>query len=584
MGGGLLNLISESKLNVFVHGNPNKTFFKKKFTKHTNFGMQTYRINTETNINNLHITKEATISFKIINYGDLMLENYLVLTLPDIWSPIVKINDLSHNDSSLNLYPYEFKWIENIGSQLIKNVKYSVNGKTIQEFTGQYIYCKAEKELNSEKKKLFDEMTGNTKQLNDPANYGGRKNIYPNAVYLNNAQQNTIEPSIRGRKIYVPLNHFTLLSKNKFFPLLLLNNNILNIEIKCRPLFELFVVRHIPTNTYNIKEYEKFVRYFLEPNKNIKMNNFTKLNHLFRSGFFLKNIEKIGKYVFPDQNKEEYEMYRFLKSLDFDYINTIEESVDGLIQLKAHGTITGKINDKKLFNIDNNSKNMEKILKKMDIHLLVKYIYLNNDERNKFINNNNYIFNYIVEKDFLDYQDENIINLSTSGLLYSWMWFFQRSDVKFRNQWSNYTNWETNELPFKGIAGKYSSLDDEDLIKIPSNIYDIICKNISDSYSPADLSLVNISRIIRDQTHFLPYIISGPKRHNNVKDILKSFSIICDGKYRENNLDFGIFKYIEKYFTDNICLKYIYISLAPAHKAFGCVNNILTACSILNGG
>ena len=33
----------------------------------------------------------------------------------------------------------------------------------------------------------------------------------------------------------------------------------------------------------------------------------------------------------------------------------------------------------------------------------------------------------------------------------------------------------------------------------------------------------------------------------NSKDILQNFSILIDGKYRENNLDSGVFKYIEKY-------------------------------------
>ena len=31
------------------------------------------------------------------------------------------------------------------------------------------------------------------------------------------------------------------------------------------------------------------------------------------------------------------------------------------------------------------------------------------------------------------------------------MWFFQRSDVNLRNEWSNYTNWPYKDLPFPCI-------------------------------------------------------------------------------------------------------------------------------------
>ncbi len=40
MPGGLLNLISSGNQNIYLNGNPSKTFFKTKYAKYTNFGMQ----------------------------------------------------------------------------------------------------------------------------------------------------------------------------------------------------------------------------------------------------------------------------------------------------------------------------------------------------------------------------------------------------------------------------------------------------------------------------------------------------------------------------------------------------------------
>ena len=44
MAGGLLNIISSGNNNIFLTGNPCKTFFKVTYVKYTNFGMQNFRI------------------------------------------------------------------------------------------------------------------------------------------------------------------------------------------------------------------------------------------------------------------------------------------------------------------------------------------------------------------------------------------------------------------------------------------------------------------------------------------------------------------------------------------------------------
>ena len=49
------------------------------------------------------------------------MDTYLVITLPNIWSPIYP-----PNENSKQWVPYEFKWIDNIGCQLIKEVELHV--------------------------------------------------------------------------------------------------------------------------------------------------------------------------------------------------------------------------------------------------------------------------------------------------------------------------------------------------------------------------------------------------------------------------------------------------------------------------
>ena len=92
MAGGLLNLIANGNQNVILNGNPSKTFFKTKYSKYTNFGLQKFRIDYE-GLRTLRMNEESHFQFKINRYADLLMASYLVLTLPNIWSPIYPPKD-----------------------------------------------------------------------------------------------------------------------------------------------------------------------------------------------------------------------------------------------------------------------------------------------------------------------------------------------------------------------------------------------------------------------------------------------------------------------------------------------------------
>ena len=118
MAGGLLNIISNGTANVILTGNPTKTFFKVAYSKYTNFGLQKFRLDYDGQ-RDLRLTEESKFTFKIKRYGDLLMDTYVVMTLPDIWSPIYHPCSETNNRWS----PYEAKWIQHLGSQLIKEVE-----------------------------------------------------------------------------------------------------------------------------------------------------------------------------------------------------------------------------------------------------------------------------------------------------------------------------------------------------------------------------------------------------------------------------------------------------------------------------
>ena len=235
MPGGILNLIAYGNQNIIINGNPKKTFFKSVYMKHTNFGIQKFRLDYEGS-RTLNPNEETIYKFKVPRNAELLLDSYLCFTLPDIWSPILPPVLGTDGDSTGDIWkPYHFKWIDNIGSSAIANVKVSIGSQIIQEYPGEYIRCVAERDFPENKKKLFDEMTGNIEELTNPEHFGGnRRNHYPNSFYSSSIEGS--EPSIRGRKIYVPLNPWFMNGSKVALPLVSLQYSEVIIEITMRPL------------------------------------------------------------------------------------------------------------------------------------------------------------------------------------------------------------------------------------------------------------------------------------------------------------------------------------------------------------
>ena len=88
MAGGLMNLVSEGQQNIILNGNPTKSFFKTTYAKYTNFGLQKFRVDFD-GAKTLRLSEESTFNFKVPRYADLLMDTYLVVNLPNIWSPIL---------------------------------------------------------------------------------------------------------------------------------------------------------------------------------------------------------------------------------------------------------------------------------------------------------------------------------------------------------------------------------------------------------------------------------------------------------------------------------------------------------------
>lgn len=264
MPGGLLNIVAQGNANIMLTGNPTKTFFKVTYSKYTNFGLQKFRLDFD-GARTLRLTESSTFTFKVKRYAELLMDTYIVLTLPDIWSPIYHPSPETGNKWSA----YDFRWIQNLGAQMIEEIEITCGNVTLQKFSGQYLACMVERDFSAEKKALFYKMTGNVPDVNDPGNTGN-VNTYPSAYYTTNPAG--AEPSIRSRTLYIPINAWFCLDSRLAFPLIALQYNELVINVTIRPIQELFQVRDI---------------------------------------FDMSNN---NPYIQPDFNQAQFQMYRFLQT------------------------------------------------------------------------------------------------------------------------------------------------------------------------------------------------------------------------------------------------------------------------------
>jgi len=432
-----MNLTAQGNENIILNGNPKKTFFKATYNKFTNFGLQRFRLDFEGS-RVLNFTTPTIMDFKIPRYAELLHDTYVSVTMPHIYSPLIYDGN---EQIGRNLKPYEFRWIEELGSNMIREVEIYSGGVTLARYPGEYIACLKERDLSDSKKELFNKMTGNIVEMNDPGNANGNINVYPNSMFID---ESGVEPSIRSRKLYIPIEAFFCQNSKLSLPLVALQYSEISIRLTFRPTYELYTINNI-----NDIQDDTCISYRIQPNPN-EINN------------------QLWRFLQPPQDVAASQQF---------------------------------------YNTSRNDWNS-------DVHLISTYVFLDQDERRVFAQQtHNVLIKQVHTFDFLGQSGSKLLNSESRDLISSMMFRFRRSDAKFRNEWSNYTNWAYNNVVPQQINDELPLLEGNE-IPNPNNFH--------------------ITGSIGEYAY-------------NQKMILLDFAIVMGGVYRENLMDSGIYNYIEKY-------------------------------------
>ena len=227
MGGGLMQLVAYGAQDVYLTGNPQITFWKVTYRRHTNFAMESIE-QTFNGQADFGRRVQCTIS----RNGDLAYRTYLQVTLPEI-------NQSDAGDSN-GVFA---RWLDCPGEQMISMVEVEIGGQRIDRQYGDWMHIWNQLTLTSEQEAGYNKMIGNTTQLTyltDPkfaeiATACGAASV-PEAVCAP-------RKALPETTLYVPLQFWFCRNPGLALPLIALQYHEVKINIEIRPLDEcLFAV------------------------------------------------------------------------------------------------------------------------------------------------------------------------------------------------------------------------------------------------------------------------------------------------------------------------------------------------------
>jgi hypothetical protein len=239
MPGGIMQLSAYGGQDYYLTSNPQISFFKNVYRRHSNFSMEMISLEPKNNNTKLKESSDVKIEYFIDRNADLIKDMYFVFTIPDIYS------DNTSKD-------YKFQWIDRLGEYIIKEAVFFIESREIDRLYPEWMHIWNELTCSEGKKNGYNRMIGNINDLTNPLKDDGTTYPFDNSK---------IRTSIKSRKIYVPLPFWFTYCLGSAFPLIALQSVQCKVELTLRPFSELYTVvdsggdsnrKKSPSTTYNL--------------------------------------------------------------------------------------------------------------------------------------------------------------------------------------------------------------------------------------------------------------------------------------------------------------------------------------------
>ena len=239
MGGGLMQLVAYGAQDVYLTGNPQITFWKVTYRRHTNFSMESIE---QTFNGQADFGRRVTCT--ISRNGDLAYRTYLQVTLPEI-------NQQMANASSPGVWA---RWLDFPGEQMISQVEVEIGGQRIDRQYGDWMHLWNQLTLSKEQERGYFKMVGNTTQLTfitDPSFSS------VDGPCSSTAPTQVCEPrnALPETTLYVPFQFWYCRNPGLALPLIALQYHEVKINLDLRPIDEcLWAVCNLTSSVNNTSQ------------------------------------------------------------------------------------------------------------------------------------------------------------------------------------------------------------------------------------------------------------------------------------------------------------------------------------------
>jgi hypothetical protein len=204
MGGGLMQLVAYGAQDIYLTGNPQITFFKVVYRRHTNFSIECILQTFNGTVGTAASTVTATIS----RNGDLVSSMHLDVNL--------------NSDTIAGTSGSYLNWTNNTGHALIDNVEIEIGGQRIDKHYGQYL-------------DIHNELTDH-----DESEWVGLNKHAAKNAYLRS--QTTVAAGggiMDNHRLYVPLKFWFNRNPGLALPLIALQYHEVKVKLSTRALVNL---------------------------------------------------------------------------------------------------------------------------------------------------------------------------------------------------------------------------------------------------------------------------------------------------------------------------------------------------------
>jgi len=217
-----MQLVAYGAQDVYLTGNPQITFWKVTYRRHTNFAMESIE---QTFNGQADFGRRVTCT--ISRNGDLAYRTYLQVTLPEI-------NQQMANTNQTDVYA---RWLDFPGEQLISQVEVEIGGQRIDRQYGDWMHIWNQLTLSAEQERGYHQMIGNTTALTyitDPSFNdvdGPCESTAPRQVC---APRNALPETT----LYIPFQFWYCRNPGLALPLIALQYHEVKINLDIRPTDE----------------------------------------------------------------------------------------------------------------------------------------------------------------------------------------------------------------------------------------------------------------------------------------------------------------------------------------------------------